>query len=350
MAIEHELTYGDQDIYVSFRNDDNSWTRPENIGPVVNTDGVEYSPFLAPDDITLYFASNGHKGFGAGDAFMTKRLDDSWTNWSEPVNMGEEINTHDWDGYFTIAAKGDYAYFTSAGSRMNEKIYKSEDEDIYRIALREEVKPEPMIVLKGNVYNNKTREPMNAQILLKNAKDHADQSTVHVTADNNYYSFVIPVGMKHNMNARSEGFLPEAFDFDHTKVTEYTEIHQDIFLNPIERGEILKLNNLFFVQSQAELLPESLPELERLYGLLVEFPEMEIELMGHTDSQGVAAANLRLSRERAQAVKDFLVDRGIDKGRIEAVGYGEKKPVVSNKDPELRKQNRRVEVKILKKQ
>jgi outer membrane protein OmpA-like peptidoglycan-associated protein len=349
MAIEHDITFGGQDIYVSFKLNETSWTKPENIGPVINTPYEEYAPFIAADDKTVYFASNGHEGYGAGDILMTRREDETWKNWTEPVNVGPEVNTSDWDGYFTVPAKGDYAYFTSTGSRLNERIYDTEDEDIYRIPLREEVRPEPVVVLSGRVYDRKTQKPLGADVLYENYVNKSETGSIKTSVENNYYSFVFNVGNKYHLNAEANDYLRESFDLDYTNISAYTEIEKDIYLNPIEKGEILKLNNLFFVQSKAELLPESLPELERLYKMLIEMPSLEIELGGHTDNQGVATANMRLSRERAEAVKRYLIEKGIERDRITAVGYGEKKPIVANKDPEVRKQNRRVEVKILKK-
>src|SRR5690606_837619 len=102
MAIEMKKGFGEKDIFVSFRNpkDPNSWTKPLNLGNIINTKAGEFGPFLAADDKTLYFVSSGHAGgYGDADVWMSKRLDDTWTNWSKPVNMGEKINTSGFDAY-----------------------------------------------------------------------------------------------------------------------------------------------------------------------------------------------------------------------------------------------------------
>ena len=93
-AIEMNDSKGDQDLYVSFRKVDGSWSRPKNLGSTINTIKAENSPFLASDGVTLYFSTNGRPGYGKNDIFMSRRLDDSWVNWSEPENLGPSINTN----------------------------------------------------------------------------------------------------------------------------------------------------------------------------------------------------------------------------------------------------------------
>ena len=116
LAIERGDTEGDMDIYVSFKRSNNAWTRPMNIGPVVNTAATEGSVFLAADNRTIYFASSGHSGYGGFDMFVSKRLDDTWTNWTEPINMGSRISTKGDEFYYTVPATGDYLYFSSSSN------------------------------------------------------------------------------------------------------------------------------------------------------------------------------------------------------------------------------------------
>lgn len=141
MCIQRDDSYGDLDIYVSQKYSDGDWSKPKNIGPVINTVGAEGSVFLAADNKTLYFSSTGHAGFGSYDMFMTKRLDDTWTNWSKPINLGNKINTDEMDIYYTIPAAGDYAYFSSGQSYFGKN-------DLYRIKLPKEARPEFVDVAK----------------------------------------------------------------------------------------------------------------------------------------------------------------------------------------------------------
>ncbi len=160
MAIEQDDSYGDLDIYVSFKEEGKKWTEPVNIGPVVNTAGTEGSAFLAADNRTLYFSSNGHAGYGSYDMFVSQRLDDTWKRWSEPVNLGPVINSPKAEWNYTLSARGDYAYFASSKSGYGEG-------DIFRIALPREVQPEPVALIKGRVINSITKEPMAVKIKIR---------------------------------------------------------------------------------------------------------------------------------------------------------------------------------------
>lgn len=335
LAIQMNDSKGDQDLYVSFRKGPDEWSKPQNLGKTINTSKVEYAPFLASDNKTLYFSSDGHGGFGKSDIFYSKRLDDTWQNWSKPVNIGKEVNSPDWDGYYVVAAKGDYAYFVSS-------------EDIYKIALREEVRPDPVILISGRVLNSETKEPLKASVFYQSLPGAEEDGVAMTNPTTGEYKIVLPVGKKYGFHAKAEGYVATERNEDFTEVTEYKEITRDLYLTPMIVGKIIQLNNLFFTRSKSEILPESKPELERIYKLLVDNPKMVIELGGHTDNQGYYSANVKLSQERADAVKTYLVDKGIKQGRVKAKGYGPTKPIADNRNPETRKKNRRVEIKILK--
>lgn len=335
LAIQMNDSYGDQDLYVSFKKGSGEWTRPKNLGKTINTKNVEYAPFLASDNKTLYFSSDGHGGFGKSDIFYSKRLDDTWQNWSKPVNIGKEVNTPDWDGYYVVSAKGDYAYFVSS-------------EDIYKIALREEVRPDPVILISGRVLNSETKKPVAASIFYESLPGGEEDGVAMTNPATGEYKIVLPVGKKYGFHAEADGYIATEQNEDFTNVKEYKEIKRDLLLTPMAVGKIIRLNNLFFVRSKAEILPESKPELDRIYKLLTDNPKMVIELGGHTDNQGYYSANVKLSQERADAVKAYLVEKGISKSRIKTKGYGPTKPIADNRNPESRKKNRRVEIKILK--
>ena len=141
MSIQRDDSYGDLDLYVSQKYSDGDWSEPKNLGPVINTVGAEGSVFLAADGKTLYFSSSGHPGFGSYDMYMSKRLDDTWTNWSKPLNLGDKINTDEMDIYYTIPASGDYAYFSSGVTYFGKN-------DLYRIKLPKEARPEYVDIKK----------------------------------------------------------------------------------------------------------------------------------------------------------------------------------------------------------
>ncbi|MCK5705737.1 MAG: OmpA family protein, partial [Cyclobacteriaceae bacterium] len=347
-AINRSDSKGDQDLYVSFRTGENSWSKPENLGSVINTSKIEYSPFLASDNKTLYFSSNGHSGFGESDIFFSKKLDDTWTNWSFPINLGESINSVNWDGYYTISAKGDYAYFISTSGTVNEADFDPDNEDIYRISLAKEAQPGPVVMISGTVLNTKTNKPLKADIFYESVPTKDEEGMASTDPENGNYKIALPAGKKYNIRAEVDGYIAFNRYEDFTMIDEYTEITKDLDLTPMIIDETIELKNILFALNKADLLPESLPELEQLVALLNENNTLEIGLNGHTDNTGTASINLKLSESRALAVMNYLLQNGIDKNRLGYAGYGETRPITDNDSPESREKNRRVEIKVLK--
>ena len=341
MAIENNEGEGYQDLYVSFKNADNTWSKPKSLGLTINTPAMEFSPYLAADNKTLYFASEGHQGFGEADIYYTKRLDDTWQNWLPPKNIGNAVNTVGWDGYYAVSARGDYAYFVSTGNVIDYF------EDIYRIALPHEFKPEPVALVKGKVLHAETKEPLDARIMFENTKTGYEEGITSSNQMDGSYSLVLPLGDKYSYRAISKGYIPLSENIDLSNKSSYQEVFQDLLLYPIEKGITIRLNNLFFERGKARLLPESQPELERLLTIMNENPTLVIELGGHTDNQGSSKANMNLSFSRVEKVKEYLVENDIAKNRMITQGYGGSRPVASNADAETRKFNRRVEIKIM---
>ncbi|MDQ3393711.1 MAG: OmpA family protein, partial [Bacteroidota bacterium] len=163
MSVQRDDSYGERDIYVSFLESGTQWSEPKNLGPLVNTAHSEIAPFLASDDKTLYFSTKGFSGFGGFDIYVTRRLDDTWQNWSEPENMGPNINTENDDQYFNIPASGEHAYYSRAVSENNL--------DIFRVQMPVFYKPAPVVLVRGKVYDSKTRLPLEARILYEKLPD-----------------------------------------------------------------------------------------------------------------------------------------------------------------------------------
>ena len=339
MSVQRREGYGDQDLYVSF-SQQGKWTEPVNLGPEVNTAGADFAPFLAADGKTLYFASEGHNGYGGSDIFCSKRLDDSWSKWSRPLNLGAAVNAKTWDAYYSISAKGDYAYFVSKNQQNGSK-------DIYRIKLPDQLRPDPVVLVKGKVLNANTNEPLSASVVIKDHQTPVTQGVARSDPDNGNYKIVVPKGNAYNFQAQVDGYLALTKSIDLTKTNQYTELQEDLYLVPLTAGQKIPLNNIFFVRSQAQLQPQSYHELDRLVAILKQHPTLKIELGGHTDNLGQSSLNLDLSLRRVDAVKEYLVTRGIDPRRLATKGYGDTQPVARN-DRELdRRRNRRVEFTIL---
>lgn len=331
IAIEKEGTYGKKDIYVSFLKDENNWSEPLNLGNVVNTFEEETNPFLASDGKTLYFTSKGHYGYGAFDLFVSKRLDDSWTNWSKPKNLGNIINSTGYDLSYVLSAKGDIAYL-------------SRDGDIYEI--KNTVAQDPVALIKGKVFDAKTKKVLSAPIVYNNLKTNKELGKALSDQKTGEYSIVLPYGEQYSFMAEKEGYYAITENVDLSNLSEYKEVEVNLYLNPIEKGQTIRLNNIFFESAKYELLKESFAELDKLFNILKGNKKIKIEIAGHTDAVGSNQSNMLLSKNRAKAVMDYLLEKGISKERLSFKGYGETKFIADNDTEKGKSLNRRVEFVI----
>jgi outer membrane protein OmpA-like peptidoglycan-associated protein len=342
LSIYRDDSYGDNDLYVSFLTENNTWTPPKNLGAKINTAGNEISPFLASDGRTLYFSSNGYPGYGKNDLFLIRRIDDTWQNWSEPINLGNKINSIYWDAYFSVTASGDYAYFVSSTQA-------SFSEDIYRIALPKAVQPTSVVLISGKVFNKQTKSPASATIIYEELPSGKQIGVAHSNPATGEYKITLPAGKNYGFLAQAQGFIAINENLNLLKQKEYQEIKRDLYLVPIEKGESVKLNNIFFESAKFEILPESFPELNRIVLMMNENPRLKIRIEGHTDNVGNDLTNKILSENRAKSIADYLISKGIAGNRFSHKGYGKKKPVAKNSTEEGRRMNRRVEFIILEK-
>ncbi len=345
MSVERDETQGSRDLYMSFFDENkNKWSEPRNLGATVSTYGNESSPFLAADGVTLYYSTDGLPGFGGHDVFVTKRLDDSWTNWSEPENLGNTINTDTWDAYYTIPASGEYAYMVSTKDGINNS------SDIIRIALPKSARPKPVVLVYGNVYDSKTKKPLGVDITyndLQVKNSNKNLGTASSNATDGSYKIVLPAGILYGFLGKKEEYYPVSQNIDLSKLTEYKEIRRDLYLSPIEVGQTIRLNNLFFDFGKFNLRDESKAELDRLITLLKDKNTLKIQILGHTDNVGLPADNQNLSTNRAKSVLEYLSNNGIDAARLSFKGFGATKPIEKNTTEEGKQSNRRVEFLIL---
>lgn len=343
LSVERDDSKGGRDIYVSFMKEDSTWTEPLNIGDSVNSVGDESCPFLAADDQTLYFSSNGYSGFGGSDVYASKRLDDTWTSWTEPENLGSTVNSDQEDLFFNIPAFGDKAYYSRGVSES--------DADIFSVDLPIFVMPEKIIAVKGQLLDEKTKQPIAAKIIYERLSDGRELGIAESDPETGNFILLLPAGEQYGFRAEAEGYIAENqnidlrnFEGDNLEMN-----YQDLYLVPIEAESVVTLNNVFFDFDKAVLKSESKPELDRLVKLLGERSTLSIEISGHTDNTGPEEYNLGLSERRAKAVRNYLAKAGGDTGRIAVRYFGETKPTTSNETKEGRSQNRRVEFKIINK-
>ena len=344
MSCERMDSFGSRDLYVSFLTNE-LWSKPLNMGVNINTAEDEGSPFIAADSKTLYFSTAGFPGYGKNDIFLTKRLDSTWTNWSEPENIGDLINTSKWDGYFTIPASGEHAYFSSDELSIGK-------EDIFRIKLFPSIRPDPVAIISGTVINAFDKKTISAEVVMELLNDSTgtDKIVAEFDPETGEYKMVVPLKKAYSLNASKKGFISISENLDLSKDRRFREIKKNISLIPIKEGQTMVLNNLFFNQSKFDILFSSYPELNRIIKLMQEYPTMQVIIEGHTDgSDENMILNVKLSQERANEVKKYLVEKGqIDTKRIQTKGWGQSKPIASNATEETRKKNRRVEFTILK--
>ncbi len=339
-AIQREDSYGENDLYVSFLEKDGYWSVPKNLGNIINTADEEISPFLASDGVTLYFSTAGKPGYGMHDMFFSKRLDDSWTNWSEPINLGEKINSAGWDAYYTIPASGEYAYYVA---NFND----GRKEDIYRIKLPEKIKPQAVVMISGKVINKKNNKPLSASILYEILPEGTSAGQARSNPANGEYRIVLPAGSNYGYLAQADGFISVNENLDLSHETKYREINQNLYLVPVEKGQKLNINNIFFETNKFALLDASFLELDRIVEFLEKNSTVNIKIEGHTDNVGDEKYNKKLSLMRAGSVVNYIISKGIDKSRIVKSGAGSKSPIASNKNEKGRRQNRRVEMTIM---
>ena len=346
MSVEREDSKGGRDLYATFAKNDSTWSKPLNLGDIVNSVGEESAPFLASDDRSLYFSSNGFSGYGGNDVYVSKRLDDTWTNWTEPENMGPDINSKLDDLFFNIPSTSEYAYYSKGITEDNT--------DIFRVKLPMFLSPEPIVIVKGKLIDAKTGKPIGARIIYEDLTTGKEVGIAHTNPETGEYEIHLPGGKNYGFRAEAEGHISENQNLDLKEFKKDGVVsNKDIMLAPIELAAIeadasIVLNNIFFDFNKAVLKSESFPELNRIIDLMNQKSTMQVELAGHADATGPENYNLVLSEQRAKAVGKYLTGKGIAKERIAVVFYGESKPIDTNATPEGRKKNRRVEFKIVK--
>jgi outer membrane protein OmpA-like peptidoglycan-associated protein/tetratricopeptide (TPR) repeat protein len=331
--------YGGKDIWVSHRNEKGKWSRPENLGPAVNTDGDESCAFMYADNQTLFFNSNGHKGYGSTDLFFTKKQGD--TAWSEPVNLGYPINTIDDEGSMIVAADGKTAYYASEGKDSRGAL------DLYSFELREDIRPPRTLWVKGQVFDAKTKQGLPSLVELTDISTRQLISKVQTDEVGNYLT-TLPIGKDYAFNVKRKGYLffSENYDLSSNKID--SVLTADIPLQPIEPGAAIILKNIFFDSKKSELKPGSIAELNSVVQLMNDNPKLKILISGFTDNVGKPQDNITLSNNRALAVVRYLLSsQQIAKERLQYKGFGETNPIADNKTEEGKAKNRRTEMSVI---
>ena len=347
---------GGLDIFYCRRDNRGNWVDITNIGSIINTPGDDDFPFIESDGKTLYFSSTGHEGMGGYDIYKTV-YDSANKTWIKPVNIGYPINTPDDDISFITTQEGERGYFSSV--REDGFGYQ----DIYMFTVPEEIQKitevEPEFVRLPD-----TNQPVNVTINVRDESGNAIDAKVQVrNRTKNFLAGIQNLSMgkylasvkneeptDFNISVEKDGYvfinrtytLPASTD-------KIQNVEYNFVLRKVVTGSRLILRNIYFDFNKVTLKDESLFEINKLYNMLTENSRLMVEISGHTDKIGTKEYNNQLSYRRARAVVNVLTRKGVDPARIQAVGYGEDKPIASNDDErDGRELNRRVEFKVLR--
>ena len=302
MAVDNGLGQGGQDLHVSFKLADGTYSSPMNLGAAINTKKSDFAPFLAADGKTLYFASYGHEGMGGSDYFVSYRLDDSWKNWTTPKNLGSEINSKDDENYLSVTADFTHVYFESYPKGASDK-------DIYRAVLPMDCRPESL-------------KPSSQEQLLASKESMSSANQV-----------------RPGRSSKDITSGDSKITFDKLATKQH-----------LEDGKINAriLENNYFAYNSYQLSDASIKKLSEIAQLMNNNAAVEAKLLGHSDSWGTYNSNLRISYLRAQAVAHYLIDQGVPGNRLLVLAQGDQFPLASNDDEkEGRELNRRVEITLI---
>ncbi|MCO5287153.1 MAG: OmpA family protein [Chitinophagaceae bacterium] len=333
--------FGGKDIWVSHRNDDGTWSEPTNLGAEINTAGDESTPFIHADNQTLYFNSNGLPGYSEKpDLFVTRKQPDG--SWSTPQNLGYPINTIDDEGSLFIAADGITAYYSSDRSDTKGGL------DIYSFQLPDQVRPMRTLWVQGKVFDKHTKAQLPSAVELTDLETGNMISRVSTDEDGEFL-VTLPVGRDYAFTVRRKGYLFFSENYNISATAPDETFVAEIPLQPIETDASVVLKNIFFNTGKSDLKPESIVELNNIVTLMNENPTLRIQIIGFTDNVGSEKDNLKLSNDRALSVVNYLITHGVKAERLSHLGKGASNPVADNNTEEGRAQNRRTEMKVVAK-
>ncbi|MDN3670921.1 OmpA family protein [Echinicola jeungdonensis] len=405
LSMESYGSYGNEDIYVSFKKENGRWSMPQNLGPKVNSFQQEMTPFLSEDTQILYFSSNGHGSKGARDIFYSQRLDDSWENWTEPTRLSDKTNTPGMELSYFIPSNNPYTayYTTTQNSEGYGDIMMLRAEEITRkeipkgpelsntiaenqLPIESEIATTSVSEMEQENSKNKflsqgpepvqTGEDINQDL----EKNQEENQIVPVYSDNEKtakikvldastkspitytisYRNEIGETTASQQVEKTEGEFPLGSNAERIKITapnylpysvsveSFTQNVEIIYLTRVSRGASIVLDDILFKRGTSTLADQGSKEaILDLVEFMEEHPEVKIKLEGHTDNVGNSMLNKELSLNRAGAIRDFMVDQGIAFERIMTAGWGGRKPIASNDTEQGRKLNRRVEMIIM---
>jgi len=328
--------YGGMDIWKSSYLPGSGWADPVNLGSSINTSEDEMSPFIHGDGKSLYFSSKGWIGMGGFDIFLSRT--DSSGEWLLATNMGYPLNTFSDEFGIAMSGSGEYAIFSSNRDSITNR-------DLYKIALPISNRPEHLNYIYGIVRDSLSRKAIFASV---EVRDQLGELLQLVDSDPSTGEFLVGLPDKKELSfiVRHSGYLfySKYFDLVNGRYAESQPLI--ISLLPLRKGDVKVLQQVYFDFDSAELKPKSLGEIQLVYQMMLENPDISILITGHTDARGTDDYNYQLSWDRAEAISLVLIKKGIEVSRLRSRGAGASEPVSDNNSEEGRTQNRRTEIKI----
>lgn len=336
MSLPKSQGSADNDLFISFKIGEKHWSKPQNMGTQVNSTYNELTPYLSPDGKELYYASNRPPSVGGLDLFFISRLDEGWDNWSQPRRFVEPINT-----------SGDESqpYFNMTTGQLYFSSKRDGTHDIYRVKIAPDVDQE--LTLKGRIINTATGLPVDGRVMYGDAD--APFYEKYVETIEGYFFIRVKQGKPIKMIAHKPGYINHEVVLNYDKRVFFGK-PQDValYLDSVALGGTISLNPIYFKRSTPVIVQESYAELDYLVEIMRQFTEITITVEGHTDSNGTPETLMKLSQDRANEVRKYLVKNKIHPNRIATAGFGALKPLSKESDEESRRLNRRVEFRITK--
>lgn len=337
---------GGDDLWIVPIDQHGHWDSVLSPNGNINTPFDETYPFLAADGATLYFTSTrpcptcAPGEWGVQDIYKTVF---DGRHWTDPVPLGPPFNSAADDYGFSIGPDGETAIFVSNRSG------KSRFYEVKLPANDSVIAPRHVVILQGRITDAATHQPVVAEVFVDDLS--AGQTRFSVFSDSVSGDYVLAAerGHRFGVQAVAKGYLPHSERFTVPAGAPFDRTKLDIELEPQVAGAKTEFKNVYFNSGKTDLLPESRLELDRVAEFLQQSSTIDVEIDGHTDDVGSAAYNQRLSEERAHAVLQYLVSKGIPAARMRSKGFGKTRPLVRSTTEEARARNRRVDMVILAK-
>jgi outer membrane protein OmpA-like peptidoglycan-associated protein len=302
------------------------------MGPSINSAGDELAPFIHADNQTLFYTSDGLPGYGNSDLFVLRKNEKG--EWGAPENLGYPINTIENEGSLAVSADGLTAYYASDRSDSRGNL------DLYSFQLRPNIRPNRTLYVKGKVTDAKTKQGIPSTVELTDNNSNLVLMKVQ-TDELGDYLVTLPTGKDYTFTVNRKGYLFYSEVYALNRKEADSTYKKDIELNPVQLNASFVFNNILFATNSFELPVNGLAELQQLVQVLQDNPTLKVEISGHTDNTGNPKDNLTLSTNRAKAIVDYLMGKGIDHTRLSYKGYGDTQPIADNNSESGRAKNRR---------